>query len=180
MLDGVDGDDRNMDCSLDVLGEVLFPAFSKGVGLDDGPTGLICAAADVQAGDAETLEVASDMQALFLGQAVLKEFIAIHTDRDREVRAAGEADTDDDLGKEAHAVEEVSAILVGSLVGMRRKELVDQIAVRGVNLDTVKAGGLDYEANPALLVGAVDKAFKLSGTSSGTISTASSPRHSLR
>ncbi|MBR6213000.1 MAG: hypothetical protein IKQ64_08170 [Bacteroidales bacterium] len=35
-------------------------------------------------------------------------------------------------------------------------------------IEGVKAGGLDYEANPALLVGAVDKAFKLSGTSSRT------------
>ncbi len=35
-------------------------------------------------------------------------------------------------------------------------------------IESVEAGGLDYEANPALLVGAVDKAFKLSGTSSKT------------
>lgn len=35
-------------------------------------------------------------------------------------------------------------------------------------IESVEAGGLDYEANPALLVGAVNKAFKLSGTSSKT------------
>lgn len=35
-------------------------------------------------------------------------------------------------------------------------------------IETVKPGGLDYEANPALLVGAVDKAFKLKKTSSAT------------
>ena len=35
-------------------------------------------------------------------------------------------------------------------------------------IEGVKAGGLDYEANPALLVGAVDKAFKLVGTKAAT------------
>lgn len=35
-------------------------------------------------------------------------------------------------------------------------------------IEGVKAGGLDYEANPALLVGAVDKAFKLTGTKAAT------------
>jgi hypothetical protein len=35
-------------------------------------------------------------------------------------------------------------------------------------IENVKAGGLDYEANPALLVGAVDKAFKLKKTASAT------------
>ena len=35
-------------------------------------------------------------------------------------------------------------------------------------IESVKEGGLDYEANPALLVGAVDKAFKLKKTVSTT------------
>lgn len=35
-------------------------------------------------------------------------------------------------------------------------------------IETVKAGGLDYEANPALLVGAVDKAFSQKKTSQAT------------
>ena len=35
-------------------------------------------------------------------------------------------------------------------------------------IEEVKAGGRDYEANPALLVGAVDKAFKLTGTKAAT------------
>jgi hypothetical protein len=35
-------------------------------------------------------------------------------------------------------------------------------------IEGVEPGGLDYEANPALLVGAVDKAFKLKKTASAT------------
>ena len=35
-------------------------------------------------------------------------------------------------------------------------------------VESVKAGGLDYEANPALLVGAVDKAFNLKKTAAAT------------
>jgi len=35
-------------------------------------------------------------------------------------------------------------------------------------IESVQAGGMDYEANPALLVGAVDKAFKLRKTASAT------------
>lgn len=35
-------------------------------------------------------------------------------------------------------------------------------------IEAVKAGGLDYEANPALLVGAVDKAFDLKRTAAAT------------
>ena len=39
-------------------------------------------------------------------------------------------------------------------------------------IESVEEGGLDYEANPALIVGAVDKAFKLTGTSSTTFNGA--------
>ena len=39
-------------------------------------------------------------------------------------------------------------------------------------IEGVEEGGRDYEANPALLVGAVDKAFKLTGTSSATFNGA--------
>lgn len=38
-------------------------------------------------------------------------------------------------------------------------------------IESVKPGGLDYEANPALLVGAVDKAFKLKKTAAATFNS---------
>ena len=38
-------------------------------------------------------------------------------------------------------------------------------------IESVKPGGLDYEANPALLVGAVDKAFRLTGTKAATFNS---------
>ena len=44
------------------------------------------------------------------------------------------------LDREAHAVVERAAVLVGAPVVLRREELVDQVAVRGVHLDAVEAG----------------------------------------
>jgi len=39
-------------------------------------------------------------------------------------------------------------------------------------IESVEEGGLDYEANPALIVGAIDKAFKFKGSSSATFNGA--------
>jgi outer membrane lipoprotein-sorting protein len=38
-------------------------------------------------------------------------------------------------------------------------------------IEAVEPGGLDYEANPALIVGAVDKAFRLTGTKAATFNS---------
>ena len=46
----------------------------------------------------------------------------------------------DDFEGEAHAVLAAAAVLVGALVGERREELVDQVAVGAVDFDDVEAG----------------------------------------
>ena len=45
-----------------------------------------------------------------------------------------------DLDREPHAVHLVAAVRVGALVGDRRQELMDQIAVGAVDLENVEAG----------------------------------------
>ena len=47
----------------------------------------------------------------------------------------------DHLEREPHPALERAAVLVGPPVGQRREELVQQVAVRGVQLDDVEAGG---------------------------------------
>ena len=73
---------------------------------------------------------------------VIPEVLCVHTNGDGEVSAAGKANADNYLGEETHTVKEVAAILVGSLVGVGREELVDKIAMGSMDFNAVKAGGL--------------------------------------
>jgi hypothetical protein len=51
------------------------------------------------------------------------------------------ADRVDDLKQQADAVFEAAAVGIGALVGEGRKELVEQVAVGGVDFNEVKASG---------------------------------------
>ena len=55
----------------------------------------------------------------------------------------------EDLEREAHAVLEAAAVVVVALVGERRQELVQQVAVRGVQLDARRGRGARRAAPPA-------------------------------
>jgi hypothetical protein len=57
--------------------------------------------------------------------------------RDGPFRGEDVAHDVKDFEREAHAVFERTAVFIGSLVGERRKELMDEIALSSMNLDQV-------------------------------------------
>src|SRR3546814_6652127 len=57
------------------------------------------------------------------------------------IRAGDGGDSFDDLEQQAKAVLGAAAVAIGAEIGAVAQELVDQIAVRGVELDTVEPGG---------------------------------------
>ena len=73
--------------------------------------------------------------------AVADLLVADQAHADREPVADGRAHRLQHLDAEAHAPVEIAAVLVGAEVAVRREELVDQVAVRGVDLHPVETGG---------------------------------------
>ena len=61
-------------------------------------------------------------------------------EKEREFLGPLAANGLDDLAQQACAILEAATVLVGARVGERREELVDQIAVRAVELDHLEAG----------------------------------------
>ncbi|MPM92839.1 hypothetical protein SDC9_139975 [bioreactor metagenome] len=126
---------------------MLFPALGKAGRLDDGRAGFIRATADIQAGNAKAFKVTRNADALLLIQPVLDKFVAVDAHRHREVGAAGKTDAQNDFGDKTHAVEKVTAVFVGALIGVRAEELVYKVAVRRVDLYAVKPGNFgDHRA----------------------------------
>ena len=142
MLNCVDGDHRNVHTLLDALGQVLFPALLKRIGLNDGPAGFITAGGDIQTGNANALQIPRDVLAFLFVHTIIPEIGSVHTNGDREVSAAGKANTHDNFCGETHAVEEVAAVFIRAVIGVRGHELIDQIAMSSVNFHTIEPGGL--------------------------------------
>src|SRR3546814_2275790 len=61
-------------------------------------------------------------------------------------------DSFDDLEQQAKAVLGAAAVAIGAEIGAVAQELVDQIAVRGVELDTVEPGGKRVSRRPRVIV----------------------------
>ncbi len=61
-------------------------------------------------------------------------------DGQRQLGRPGRAHRRDDLEQEARAAGEVAAVAIAALVGERREELVQQVAVRRVHLEQAEAG----------------------------------------
>ena len=71
--------------------------------------------------------------------AARHELVTAQPQADRVVRSHRGADGGNDLEQEAEPVLEVSAVVVSSGVGRGRQELVDEVAVRAVDLDSLEA-----------------------------------------
>ena len=140
VLDIADRDDRDLHDLADVRRQVALPALLEIVRLDDGRAGVIGAAADIQAADPQGLQIFGLRDGVLVRDAVVQIVIAVDADGDREFRPAEGLDAHDDLGHETHPALKAPAVLVRALVGVRRQELADQVAVRRVDLDAVEAG----------------------------------------
>ena len=92
----------------------LFHEFGEGDGLREVPAGAEGLGGPVGGGDA---------------------------DEEGQVLGPCGADGADDFEGEADAIVEAAAVFVGAVVGEGREELVEQVAVGGVDFDEVEAGG---------------------------------------
>ena len=152
---GVDADDGDLHRVLYGLDEGPAPALGRIAGLYHRGRAGIDAAADVEVIDVG-LQVLGDLDAGVLVVAALDEVVAVNARADNEVRADGLADALQYAHHEAAAVLHAPAVLIRALVGVGAHELLEQVAVRAVDLDAVGAGepgvhrGLDEEADEAV------------------------------
>ena len=137
MLNVADSDDGNLNGLADIGSQVDLPAFLEVAGLDDRRAGIVSAAADVDAADAEGFQIFGLSNAVFFRDAVRQVVAAVHTYRNGEFGTAIGFDAHDDFGHKAHAAFKAATVFIGTLVGMGRKELADQVAVGGVDFNSV-------------------------------------------
>ena len=146
---GVDADDGDLHRVLYGLDEGPAPALGRIAGLYHRGRAGIDAAAVVGVIDVWR-QVLGDLDAGVLFVA------ALDARADNEVRADGLADALEYAHHEAAAVLHAPAVLIRALVGVGAHELLEQVAVRAVDLDAVGAGelgvhrGLDEEADEAV------------------------------
>ncbi len=107
-------------------------------GLDAGA--VEAAGRDVDHIDSTRLEFARQRHRIVDRPAIRAAVRRRDADEERLVRRPYRAHGVGDFEREAHAVFAAAAVAVGALVGDGREELVDEIAVRGVNFDDVESG----------------------------------------
>ena len=137
---GVDGNNGDVDGVLYGLDEGAAPALGRVAGLYHRGRAGIDAAADVEVIDVG-LQVLGDLDAGVLVVAALDKVVAVDARADNEVGAYRLADALEYAHEEAAAVFHRAAVLVRALVGVRAEELLNQVAVRGVNLNAICTGG---------------------------------------
>ena len=128
-------------------GNAGFGADSRGKGClkagADGNAGVgnLSAGGAVDQVDAMRAEEARKGNGFVDGPAALGPIGGGDADEERQVRRPAARTASTTSSSEADAVLEAAAVGVGALIGERREELVNQVAVGGVDLDEVKAGG---------------------------------------
>ena len=88
---------------------------------------------------AELFAPLGNLDKLFFMDSAGHMLIAAEADTETEVRPNSLPGGYQQVLQEAEAVLQRAAVLIGTLVGARRKELMDQIAMRAVELDGIKA-----------------------------------------
>ena len=92
----------------------------------------------MQAVDAGVLKVLGDNLALPDGQATREVFVNGYAKQDGKVSPDAIAHRMDDLAGKACAIADGTTIIITALVAKGREKLVDEIAMRAMNLDSVK------------------------------------------
>ncbi len=156
-VDPVRGDDRHTD-RVAQPGGPRRPEPAGDLGDDRGDARLVPADAGVERGHAGDLEPLRQLDGLVPGLAALDQVEQGDPVDDGEVVADDLADPLDDPLREAHPGRRVAAPLVGAVVGARREELVDQVALGPHHLDGVVPGLAGERDRPREVVdGAVDR-----------------------
>ena len=95
---------------------------------------------DIQRIDAGGFSDPADHHRFFQGTAAVDLFIITETEKDREGIADFTADIFEDLLREFHPAEEITAEFIRTLIGMRRHKLCYQIPVRAMDLNAIRSG----------------------------------------
>ena len=139
VVEAPDRDHGDVDRLADPLGEREQEAAREEHRPDRLVEGVPVARRDADRADAGGLEQAADRGGVLDLEAALGALGAADPVHDRVVGAAAGADRLDDLEREARAVLERPAVLVGAAVRERRDELAREVAVGAVDLDEVEA-----------------------------------------
>ena len=160
--DDVGGDDGDGHDALDLAGEVFAPAGLEGSRLEPVVVGVVAGGGDVDRVHAQLLQPLGDLLAGLQAVAHTRtadpvvHLVGGQAHGQRIVAAAARADALDDLREKAQAIVKAAAVFVGAPVRVRREELLNDVAVPGVQLHTVDArllaahGGLDEIADEAV------------------------------
>ena len=103
---------------------------------------IVAAGGGIDVIAAELLQLARERDGVLDRPAALDPVDGRDAHAERLALGPGLAHRLEDLERQAHAVLEAAAVGIGALVRQRREELMQQVAVRGVQLDHVEAEAL--------------------------------------
>jgi len=132
-------DRRDLADGLGELQEVRLAAPGALGGAAGHGGGLVGAAGDLEHVDVLGVELCDDIQGLLLGETAALEVGQVQLDREDLVGPDRDADRARDLEQEPPPTLGVAAPFVVALIGRRREELGDEVAVGTVQLDAVEA-----------------------------------------